>query len=183
MATNKTRTAPTWSEVKAKLALFDRAGLVGLLSDLHSLSRDNQAFLHARLGLGPDPLAPYKATISQWIYPDLIRGQVISVAKAKKAISDYKKAIGLPAGVAELSVFYCESAARLLSECGMEDEGHFTALVRMFDQALTAVAKLSSSERRALLQLLDAVRSATNVVGWGVKDAMDELWVEQVWED
>jgi hypothetical protein len=38
MATNKAKTAPTWSEVKAKLALFDRAGLVGLLSDLHSLN-------------------------------------------------------------------------------------------------------------------------------------------------
>ena len=39
------------------------------LSDLHSLSRDNQAFLHARLGLGPDPLAPYKAIISRWPPP------------------------------------------------------------------------------------------------------------------
>jgi hypothetical protein len=58
MAVNKTKRAPTWSEVKAKLAIFDRAGLVGLLSDLHNLSLDNQAFLHARLGLGPDPLAP-----------------------------------------------------------------------------------------------------------------------------
>lgn len=183
MAGSKTRTAPTWSEVKAKLAPFDRDGLVGLLSDLHSLSRDNQAFLHARLGLGPDPLAPYKATISRSIYPDLIRGQVISVAKAKKAISDYRKATGLPAGVAELSVFYCESAARLLSECGMEDEGYFTALVRMFDQALAAVAKLNPSERRALLQRLDAVRSVTDAVGWGVKDAVDELWAERVWED
>ena len=183
MATNKTRKAPTWSEVKAKLAACDRAGLVGLLSDLHSLSRDNRAFLHARLGLGPDPLAPYKATISRWIYPDLIRGQVISVAKAKKAISDHRKAIRSPAGVAELSVFYCESAARLLSECGMEDEGYFTALVRMFDQALADVAKLNPSERRTLLQRLDTVRSATDAVGWGVKDAMDELWAEHVWED
>jgi hypothetical protein len=183
MAVNKRRTAPTWTEVKAKLALFDRAGLVGLLSDLHSLSRDNQAFLHARLGLGPDPLAPYKATISRWIYPDVIRGQVISVAKAKKAISDYRRAIGLPVGVAELSVFYCESAARLLSECGMEDEGYFAALVRMFDQALAVVAKLDPSERKALLQRLDAVRSATDAIGWGVKDAMDKLWAEYAWQD
>ncbi len=143
MATTKKKAVPTWSEVKAKLALFDRAGLIGLISNLHSLSPDNQAFLHARLGLGPDPLAPYKATISRWIYPDFIRGQNISVARAKKAISDYRKAIGLPDGIAELSVFYCESAARLISECGMEDEGYFTALVRIFDQALAVVAKLN----------------------------------------
>ena len=91
-----------------KLVQFDRAGLVGLLGDLHSLSRDNQAFFHARLGLGADSLAAYKRTISRWIYPDLSRDQRISVAKAKKAIADYRKAIGLPEGVAELSVFYCE---------------------------------------------------------------------------
>ena len=105
------------------------------------------------------------------------------MAKAKKAVSDYRKAIGLPAGVAELSVFYCESAARLLSECGMEDEGYFAALVRMFDQALAVVVNLNPSERRTFLNRLDGVRSATDAAGWGVKDAMDELWAEHVWED
>ena len=183
MATKKKTSAPAWSEVKEKLSHFDRAGLTRLLGDLHRLSRDNQAFLHARLGLGPDPLAPYKATISRWIYPDLFRGQQISVAKAKKAIADYRKAIGLPEGVVELSVFYCESAARLVSECGMEDEGYFTAFVRMFDQALGAIRPLNPSERAALIQRLDAVRSATNSIGYGVKDALDELYAEHVWED
>ena len=177
---SKTRIVPSWSDVKAKLAQFDRAGLVGLLGDLHSLSRDNQAFLHARLGLGADPLAPYKRTISRWIYPDLSRHQDISVAKAKKAIADYRKAIGLREGVAELSVFYCENAARLLTECGFEDEAYFAALVRMFDQALVAVMPLAPSEQQPMLERLDAVRSMTDVVGWGVKDTMDELWADHV---
>jgi hypothetical protein len=53
----------------------------------------------------------------------------------------------------------------------------------MFDQALAVVAKLNPSERRALLQRLDAMRSVSDAVGWGVKDAMDELWAEHVWED
>ena len=60
----------------------------------------------------------------------------------------------------------------------MEDEGYFTALVRMFDQALGDITRSNSSEKEALLQRLDAVRSITESVGWGVKDAMDELWVE-----
>lgn len=183
MEAKKKKTMPKWSEVKAKLALYDRAGLVRLISDLHGLSRDNQSFLHARLGLGPNPLAPYKATISRWIYPDLHRGQKVSVAKAKKAIADYRKAIGLPDGVAELSVFYCEVASGLISECGFEDERYFTALVRMFDQALSVVATLDTSSRPALLQRLDAVRTVSGAVGGGVKDAMDELWSEYVWED
>ena len=181
--TSKTRTVPTWRDAKAKLARFDRAGLVGILNDLYSLNRDNQAFLHARLGLGADPLAPYKQTISRWICPDFSRNQPISVAKAKKAISDYRKANGLTEGVAELSVFYCEQAVRLLGECAMEDEGYFDAFVRMFDQALVTVMSLVPAEQHTMLRRLDAVRSNTDVVGWGVRDAMDEIWAELVLTD
>ena len=36
------------------------------------------------------------------------------VAKAKKALADYKKAIGRPEGLAELSVYYCEEAFTFL---------------------------------------------------------------------
>ena len=180
---SKTRTVPSWSDVKARLAQFDRAGLISLLGDLHDLSRDNQAFLNSRLGLGADPLAPYKKTISRWIYPDLWRNQDISVAKAKRAIADYRKAIGLPDGVAELSVFYCEMAAKLAAECGLEDERFFVALVRMFDQALVAVLALADGQRKPMLDRLNAVRSLTEAIGWGVTDAMNELWAEHVNSD
>ena len=102
--------SPTWSDVKTALLDFDRAGLRGLVQDLYTASKDNQAFLHARLGLGHDQLHPFKASISKWISPDLMKGQSVSVSKAKKAIADYKKAIGRPDGIAELSIFYCEEA-------------------------------------------------------------------------
>jgi hypothetical protein len=71
--------------------------------------------LHARLEIGCDPLKPYKNIISRWIHPDVTKRQDVSVARAKKAISDYKKAVGLSQGVCELLVFYCEEAASLLS--------------------------------------------------------------------
>ena len=39
------------------------------------------------------------------MYPDLIKGQNVSVAKAKKAIADYRKAVGRAEGITELCVF------------------------------------------------------------------------------
>jgi hypothetical protein len=96
--------------MKKKLEGFDRAALVGLVQNLYAAGKKNQAFLHARFGLGEDVLEPYKKTIDRWLRPDVFRGD-ISVSKAKQAISDYKKALGDPEGVAELMVFYCESAA------------------------------------------------------------------------
>ena len=168
--------SPTWIDVKAALQTFDRAGLLGLLQDLYAGSKDNQAFLHARLSLGHDQLEPYKAMISSWICPNLIRNQPISVSKAKKAIAAYKKAIGHSEGLAELSIFYCEEAFSFLESCGMEDEGYFLALIRMYDQALKYVSNLPVASRAGYIERIDKLRSRGRHVGWGVQDELNSLW-------
>src|SRR6059036_792578 len=137
MVRRQSKSQPTWADVKAKLANFDHTGLVNLLQDLYAAHQDNQTFLHARFGLGEDVLKPYKQTIDRWLWPDVFRKQDTSVAKAKQAISNYKKAVGEAAGLAELMVFYCEQAAGFSSDIGNQDESYFDALVRMFEQALT----------------------------------------------
>lgn len=177
--TKATRKAPpTWSDVKTKLAEFDRAGLLGLLQDLYAASKDNRTFLHARFGLGEDVLKPYKVIIDRWLWPDLFGKQDTSVAKAKKAIADYRKAIGNPEGLAELMVFYCERAAGFSNDIGLQDEGYFDALVRMFDQALNAAVALPVEHRDALLARLDRVRRISHNFGYGVGDDMDALMAE-----
>src|SRR5215472_8137395 len=90
------KASPSWSDVKSKLADFDRAGLIGLVQALYVANKENQAFLHARFTLGRDVLNPYKVTIDRWLWPDVFKNQDTSVAKAKKAVADYKKAIGQP---------------------------------------------------------------------------------------
>ncbi|RJG27379.1 hypothetical protein [Massilia cavernae] len=182
MATKKKNT-PSWSDVKTKLADFDRAGLIGLVQDLYAASKDNQVFLHARFALGGDVLKLYKATIDRWLWPDVFKNQDISVAKAKKAIVDYKKAVGQPDGMAELMVFYCERAAGFSSDIGLQDEGYFHALVRMFEQALTAIAALPDAARPALLKRLDEVRCICHDFGYGVGDDMDEMLAEHEVDD
>ena len=157
--TNNDKSAATWSDVKAKLGDFDRAGLLGLVQDLYTTSKDNQNFLHARLGLGCDVLKPYKTIIERWLWPDVYKNQDYSVSKAKKPITDYKKASGLPEGVAELTVYYCEQAIIGFSNgVGLDDEGYYDALVRMFEQALKTVMALPQG------------------IGWGVGYAFNDLW-------
>jgi hypothetical protein len=57
MAKRKQKSQPTWTNVKAKLAEFDRAALLGLIQSLYAAHKDNQAFLHARFGLAEENLA------------------------------------------------------------------------------------------------------------------------------
>lgn len=172
------KSQPTWTDVKSKLADFDRAGLIGLVQDLYAASKDNQAFLHARFALGDDVLKPYKVTIDRWLWPDVFKNQDTSVAKAKKAISDYKKAIGQPEGLAELMVFYCERAAGFSNDVGLQDESYFDALARMFEQALKAIGALPGERRPELMARLDAVRRTSYNFGYGVGDDMDDLLAE-----
>jgi hypothetical protein len=168
--------SPTWSDVSTALLDFDRAGLRGLVQDLYAASKDNQAFLHARLGLGHDQLQPFKACISNWICPDVMNNQAISVSKAKKAIADYKKAIGRPEGMAELSIFYCEEAFGFLESCSMEDESYFAALIRMYGRSLDFVSSLAPAERATYLGRLDKLRSRGRHIGWGVEEELNNLW-------
>ena len=168
--------SPTWIDVKASLRTFDRAGLYGLLQDLYEASKDNEAFVHARLDLGPDQLGHYKATISRWINPNLMKNQTVSVSKAKKTIAGYNKAIGRPEGLAELSIFFCEEAFSFIEGCSFCDERYFVALIRMYDRSVNRVLSLPPAERRPYVERLDKLRLRGKHVGWGVEDELNDLW-------
>ncbi len=177
------KSSRSWTDVKTTLAAFDRAGLQGLVQELYAASKDNQAFLHARLNLGEDVLKPYKETIDRWLWPDVFKNQDTSMAKAKKAITDYKKASGTADGLAELMVFYCERASGFSSDVGLDDEAYLSALVRMFEQALKAVATLPETQRPALWTRLQIVRDRSHDIGYGVGEDMDALLTEHGADD
>ena len=183
MNIEKKKPSPSWRDVKAKLADYDRGGLIELVHDLYRASKDNQTFLHTRLALGDDMLKSYKATIDRWLWPDMSKNQDTSVAKAKKAIADYKKAVGQPDGLAELIVFYCERGAGFGNDIGLQDEGYFDALVRMFGQALKTIVALPDVARLSFLERLKEVRRISHNFGYGVGDEMDELLSEHGIDD
>ena len=64
-------------------------------------------------------------------------------------MAEYKKAIGEPHGLAELSIFYCEEAFRFVESCSWDDERYFDALIRMYArEPFCVAAALGSWEAR-----------------------------------
>jgi hypothetical protein len=63
-----------------------------------------------------------------------------------------------------------------LHSCGMEDEGYYAALIRMFEQALKWSMLLPQSRRAPLLNRLRRIREAGRSIGWGVGDELCDLW-------
>lgn len=175
MGRKATKPTASWTDVKACLSELDRVGLLGLVHDLYSSSRENQAFLHARFNVGDDVLEPYKAIIDRWLWPDSFKSQDISIGKAKKAITEYKKAIGNPVGMSELAVFYCERAAGFSADVCLQDETYFGALIGMFEQALHAIHALPEVQQPALFARLATVRLIAHDFGYGVGDELDDL--------
>lgn len=106
---------PGWSDLKKKLTELDQSALLALVHDLYSASKDNQIFLHTRFSMEENPLELYKKVIKRWISPEIPHESGPSISKAKKAITDYRKAVGDPANLAELCVFYCECCTDFLS--------------------------------------------------------------------
>lgn len=93
-------TKPTWKTVKAKIAHWDKAQLTGLVRDLYGLNERNADFLHARL-LGDannaQSLEPYKRRIREAVSPEEPWKQDVRLSAGRKAISEYRKARGMPA--------------------------------------------------------------------------------------
>lgn len=172
------KNSPNWTDVKGKLVDFDRAGLLVLVQDLYAASKDTQNFLHARFGLG-DVLGPYKATIARWLWPDVFKNQDYSVAKAKKPITDFKKAIGQPEGLAELMVFYCEQARGFSDDVGLDDDSYYDALVRMFDHALKTTMTLPEAQREPYLDRLEDIRLWGQGMGWGLGEDFNDSWLKE----
>ena len=176
LRTRKPKAQPTWSDVKAKLIDFDRVQLLSLLADLYSASHDNQTFLHTRFALGEDPLKVHKQTISRWLYPDVQTREVVSLAKARKAITDYRRAVGKPEGLAELMTHYCEEASAFATDLGLDDGDFYNALVSMFENALTMVAKLEAGSQAPFRERLEVVRARSNSYGYCAGDSINDLW-------
>lgn len=172
---NRTKKKPGWSALKAKLTQFDSPALFDLIHDLYEANKENQVFLRARFSLDEDRLAPYKATIRRWLCPDFMKNQNVSLSKARKAVSDYKKASGRPEELAELAVFYCECCKDFLDECGMEDESYFHSLVSMFEQALKTIRNLAPDLQEDFVERLEDVRTQSHDWGWGVNEQMHDL--------
>lgn len=171
------KTKPTWSDVKIKLTDFDQAGLTQLVADLYAFHKDNQTFLHARFDLGTNPLDDYKKRIGVALAPDVYRKRHadVSVATAKKAISEYTKAVGDPLGALELRVFWCETAVGFAMKFGFAGEGYFDALVRQYRDAWQTLPDLHEPLLTQYTERLEAVRDEADM-GYGMRDEMNDLY-------
>jgi len=163
---------PTWSDVKPAVVNLDQKQLLTLVADLYRFSKENQAYFHARFGVGDDPIARCKKTIDECMYPDVYKNKPIQISKAKKAISSYLKAVGDPLGETELMVFFVECGNKFTLNFGDIDEGFYDSLNRMYRRAIKKVLSLREEQQQEFKDRLKDIMTSSSGIGWGYHDML-----------
>lgn len=169
---------PSWSDVKAAIADFERSALISLISDLYAYSTPNKNFLHARFSLGSDALKPYKKIIEDALFPDVMSNDPVEIATAKKAISDYGKAVGDPKGMLELMVYFVECGANFSLDVGYGDGDFFAALERMYEKAIKLLLTLDEATIDDFYDRFEDLVTSTQDIGWGFHDTLGDIFSE-----
>ena len=181
--TKRKSSNPTGSDVKPTVVNMDQKQLVKLVADLYRVSKENQAFLHARFGVGDDPLAPYKKTIDECMYPDIYSNRPIQISKAKRTINSYSKAIGDPLGETELMIFFVECGNNFTVNFGDIDAGFYDALNRMYRRVIQNVLSLPEEQRGGFQERLEKIMDSSSGIGWGYHDMLSEDYYRAFPED
>lgn len=177
MAKRKTK-APTWSDLKKVISDLEHNESLQLVRDLYQLSKTNKEFLHARFLIGDDPLKPYKDTIKDCMYPNVMRDKPFRISRAKRAISEYSKAVDDVKGEAELMVFFVECGNRFTVECGDIDANFYDSLTLMYDKAIEKILSLKDNDQVQFKNRLKQIMDSSSGIGWGYHDELCDLYYD-----
>ena len=168
----------TWKDVKAILVKSNPDGLLALIQQLYALSENNQRFIHTRYGLG-DLLRPFKEQIEANISPDVMASdEEFSIARARKAISEYRKATDDSVGTLDLMIYFVECGTRHTLEYGNMWEEYYDSLESMFARAVKALREMDAKTVRVFLPRLENLVRDTNGMGWGYHDSLMDALLE-----
>jgi hypothetical protein len=175
---NQKSKRPTWTDLKKSVSDLEHHEILKLVRDLYQLSTTNKEFLHARFLIGDDPLKPYKDTIRNCMYPDVMRDKPLRISRAKKAISEYSKATGDIKGETELMVFFVECGNRFTLELGDIDENFYNSLILMYDKAIGKILSLNDNDQEPFIKRLKQIMDSSSGIGWGYHDELCDLYCD-----
>ena len=174
-----------WSDVKRPLQSLEGGDLLALIQGLFELSRENRAFLAARL-LGAEAaqtlLQPYRERIERAFYTRGGRPQhKLQLSEGRAAIREYKAATSDPAGTLDLMLTFVETGTRFTCEFGDIDEPFYNGLssvLHEMDQIVKGEGgrELYQGVRERVLELPKLADS----IGWGYGDEIQGTVAE--WE-
>jgi hypothetical protein len=158
------------------LAKHDRVALLGVIGELYALNAQNRDFLEARFIPSDIALNRYKKVIYEALYPDVMSSDPVNFREARKVIADYKKALGEPRGLAELTVYAAECGNQFTCDYGDIDGAFYDSLIRMFGSAAKIISMLDAKEAKPFIVRLRVIVEKAEGIGWGYFDSISDIF-------
>ncbi|MCX5855597.1 MAG: hypothetical protein NTZ24_13685, partial [Deltaproteobacteria bacterium] len=111
------------------------------------------------------------------LYPDILN-EPVRIIRAKRAISDYSKAIPDAKGEAELLTCFVECGNKFTLDYGDIDEDFYDSLVEIYGQAIKKVLTLPGNEQGNFRKRLKKIMLSSNGIGWGYHDGLCDEYYE-----
>ena len=166
----------TWSTVKSGVIKLSHDQLISLTAELYRLSKQNQTFLHARFADAEAVLEECKVVVGDCLYPDMQRDRPLQVAKAKKVVADFCKAVANPIAQADLMLAFLEQGNAFTVEYGDVDAGFYNALLTMARRATETISVLPHELQQAFRDRFAEVVQSSSGIGWGYHDELVEIY-------
>lgn len=164
-----------WKTIRSKLNQTSRGDLIGLVGELYKLNDQNQLFLETRFGDQQGGLEDYKLIIEASICPSEPWKRDVSLSTGRKAIRDYKKALGDAEGLIDLMIYYCECGILFTLQFGDIDERFYASIESMYQSALDLLKKHKKLEDLFFTRIEKIVKD-THGMGWGFHDTLKEIF-------
>ncbi len=136
----------------------------------------NQASLHAHLADAEAVMEDCKKIIAECAYPEVLHERTLQVAKAKKAVADFCKAVADPVSHAELIVFFLEQGNAFTMGYGDIDAGSYSALLAMARCAVKAICGLPLQLKEPFRERLAVVVRSSSEIGRGYHDELTDSY-------
>ena len=102
----------------------------------------------------------------------------LRIAQAKKAVSQYEKAIGETKGLVELMLYFVECGNRFTVDYGDINEDFYLAMVRMYDKTIDTLFSLDEDTIQVYQSRFSEIMESSSGIGWGYHDDLCDLYYE-----
>jgi len=163
------------AKLKKELNTFDKNNLIELITELYKKNSTVKEYLDFFVNTNEDKiLHRYRKKIANAFNPT--GRYALKLNDAKQAIADFKKT-GLPdTMLADLMLFYAESAMDFTNTYGDVDDPFYASLAKMYSQALHLLNKEDALEkfRERALKVMDM----SGNIGWGMDDYITNTYYQ-----
>jgi len=173
----KAKTTSEWSEVKIKLEKKNHKDLMKLIKALYDRSKNNKNFIKASISDGQESIQTFKHVITDAIYLDTNdQNCEIEFSKARKAISDFKKANGDAKCVLDLMIHYVEVGTDQTNGICIDYGEYYDSLESMFSSIIKRLTSQDKKYANYFRLRLEAVINNSTKAGYGYGETIKEMF-------